>query len=80
MIVAVADADIAGFVVDFAVMVTTVPAEAPEGLAKVTDAPLAVCAVLDPFSVPQLEALQLNDQSTPAVTGSLVTIAVNVVE
>ena len=61
-------------------MVTMAPAEVPEGLAKVTDAPLAVCAVPDPFSVPQLETLQLSDQSTPAMAGSLATIAVNAAE
>jgi hypothetical protein len=39
-----------------------------------------VCAVFDPSNVPQLEELQLRDQSTPAAAESLATIAVNEVE
>jgi hypothetical protein len=78
---AVTRAVIAGFVVEAAVMVTAPPLEgAVEGLTKLTATPLAVCAVFDPFNVPQLEALQLRDQSTPAAAESLVTIAVNGVE
>lgn len=77
---AVTGAVIAWFVVDAAVMVTVPLEGAVEGLTKLTATPLAVCAVFDPFNVPQLEALQLRDQSTPAAAESLVTIAVNGVE
>jgi hypothetical protein len=77
---AVEDADIALFVVDDAVMVTVPPGGTVEGPAYVTETPLAVCAFVDPPIVPQLDAPQLKDQSTPAAAGSPSTIAVNEVE
>jgi hypothetical protein len=39
-----------------------------------------VCAVFDPLNVPQLEALQLRDQSTPAPAESLATTATSEAE
>jgi hypothetical protein len=39
-----------------------------------------VCVFVDPLTVPQLDAPQLKDQSTPAAAGSLPTIAVKVAE
>lgn len=69
---AVADAETAGFAVDFAMMDTAPPGGTEEGAAYVAALPLAVCGVI----VPHACALHCTDQSTPAVWGSLTTIAV----
>ena len=69
---AVAEEETAGFAVDFAVMVTVPPGGTTEGAAYVAALPLAVWAVIVPHDC----APHCTDQSTPAVWGSLATIAV----
>lgn len=71
-ILAVADAETAGFAVELAVMDTVPPGGTAEGPAYVAGLPLAVCAVI----VPHAAAPQLSDQSTPSAWGSPVTMAV----
>jgi hypothetical protein len=71
--VAVADPDLVGSAVDFAVIVTLPPGGTLEGPSKVAATPLAVCGVMPP----QFDAPQLTDQSTPAAAVSLATSAVN---
>ena len=68
---AVAEADIAGFAVDLAVMVTVLPGDAEESATKVAASPLDVCGVIPPQEV----VPQLNDQSAPACEESLSTTA-----
>ncbi len=69
--VAVATADFVGSVTDFAVMVIVPPTGTLELFVKVAVAPLGVWLVI----APQLVALQLTVQSTPAFAESLETTA-----
>ncbi len=73
--VAIADADFVGSVVDVAVRVTAPPGGTAVGPTYVIGMPLAVCAV----KLPQLDAAQLTDQSTPATARSFATRAVTCV-
>jgi hypothetical protein len=68
---AIATADFVGSLVDFAVMVIVPPTGTFELFVNVAVAPLEVCAEM----VPQLTALQLTVQSTPAFVESLETTA-----
>lgn len=73
MMVAIADVDFVGSVVEVAVMVTVPPEGTVAGPVKIAGAPLAVCALI----CPQLVEPQLNLQSTPAEALSWVTVARN---
>ena len=72
----VADADLLGSVVDFAVTVMVPPAVTVEVLLKIVATALAVW----PEILPQFDVLQLNVQSTPPADASLETKAVRLVE
>jgi hypothetical protein len=71
--VATADADTVGSVVDLAVIVTVPPDGIAVGPVKIAGVPLSVWAVIPP----QFDALQLTDQSTPALAVSFATTAVS---
>jgi hypothetical protein len=67
-----AEANLAGFRVEVATMVTVLPLGMSEGAVKVVEPPLAVCVGLNE---PQELEPQVTDQSTPSLRESLVIVA-----